>query len=80
MLQSSAADVRTVLVNGEVRKRDGVLVGPDLDAVRTWANAALHPIEKAASLPEHSSAEIHGWFMQAERAASVNFAGAYARN
>ncbi|MFC9787121.1 amidohydrolase family protein [Rhodococcus sp. NPDC127528] len=80
VLQSTAADVRTVLVNGEIRKRDGLLVGPDLAAVRGRANAALDRIEKAAAgLPRHSSAEIFGWFSQAERDASVHFAGAYAR-
>lgn len=79
VLQSTAADVTTVLVNGEVRKRDGRLVGVDLDAVRRSANAALDRIEKAAAtLPQLDDEAIFGWFTQAERMASKNFAGAYA--
>ncbi|MFI6518367.1 amidohydrolase family protein [Spirillospora sp. NPDC050679] len=79
VLQSTAADVRTVLVNGEYRKRGGELVGHDLNAVRARAGAALDRIEKAAgSLPDLDDDAIHGWFGQAERMASANFAQAYA--
>lgn len=79
VLQSTAADVSTVLVGGTVRKRNGQLVGVDLATVRNRANAALDRIEKAATtLPDLSDDDIYGWFTQAERMASKNFAGAYA--
>lgn len=79
VLQSTAADVDTVMVDGRIRKRDGRLVGQDLAAVRTRANAALDRIEKAAvTLTAHTDTEISGWFQQAERTAAVNFAQAYA--
>ncbi|AHH20972.1 amidohydrolase family protein [Nocardia nova SH22a] len=78
VLQSTAADVDTVMVNGVIRKQDGVLVGVDRNTVRTEANAALDRLEKAAAmLPKYSDAEIYGWFSQAERTASANFAQAY---
>ncbi|WP_430336119.1 amidohydrolase family protein [Rhodococcus sp. ACT016] len=78
VLQSTAADVETVMVDGKIRKRDGRLVGQDLDAVRTRANVALDRIEKAAAtLTKYTDPEIFGWFTQAERTASVNFAQAY---
>lgn len=79
VLQSTAADVDTVMVNGVVRKQGGKLVDVDLAAVRANAGAALDRIEKAAAaLPRYSTEEIYGWFTQAERRASANFARAYA--
>ncbi|WP_300681918.1 amidohydrolase family protein [Nocardioides sp.] len=79
VLQSTAADVSTVLVNGVLRKRDGRLVGVDVAAVRRSAENALDRIEKAASvLPNLDDAAIYGWFGQAERMATKNFGGAYA--
>ncbi|MFC6936065.1 amidohydrolase family protein [Actinomadura yumaensis] len=52
VLQSTAADVDTVLVDGVVRKRDGRLVGVDLAAVRDRAHASLARIQEAtAALP-----------------------------
>ncbi|MEU2085779.1 amidohydrolase family protein [Streptomyces albus] len=80
VLQTAAADVRTVLVDGVYRKRDGRLVGQDLAAVRNRANTALDRIEEAArALPRPGHAELRDWFAQAERQASVHFAQAYAR-
>lgn len=78
VLQSSAADVDTVIIDGVVRKENGALVGYDLAAVRRDADAALTRIEKAAArLPRPADPDIFDWFSQAERMASVNFAGAY---
>ncbi|WP_192808543.1 amidohydrolase family protein [Actinomadura montaniterrae] len=79
VLQSSAADVDTVLVDGEFRKKDGRLVGQDLAAVRERANAALDRIREGhAKLPKRGPEEIAGWFGAAERMASRNFSDAYA--
>ncbi|MFB8003082.1 amidohydrolase family protein [Nocardia sp. NPDC056000] len=78
VLQSSAADVDTVLVNGEIRKRDGVLVGHDLAALPAKADAALNNIEKAAAdLHVFGPAELAEFIGQVERGASVNYAQAY---
>ncbi|MEU9023100.1 hypothetical protein [Actinomadura sp. NPDC048394] len=78
-LQSTAADVHTVLVDGEFRKKDGRLVGQDLAAVRDRANAALDRIREGhAKLPKRGPEEIGGWFGAAERMASRNFSDAYA--
>lgn len=79
VLQSTAADVDAVMIDGVVRKRNGRLVGYDQEAIRRDAEAALTRIEKAAAtLPRHSDQEIYEWFGQAERMASANFARAYA--
>ncbi|MDJ1133301.1 amidohydrolase family protein [Streptomyces iconiensis] len=79
VLQSTAADVATVLVGGAWRKRDGKLVGHDLTAVRERANAALDRVQQAASaLPVPGREGIHDWFTGAERTASAHFARAYA--
>ncbi|MFI0409297.1 amidohydrolase family protein [Actinomadura sp. 3N508] len=79
VLQSTAADVDTVLVDGAFRKRNGTLVGQDLAAVRARANAALDRINEGhAKLPERGAGEIAGWFGAAERMASRNFSDAYA--
>lgn len=40
VLQANSTNVRTVLVNGKVLKRDGVLVGVDLERIRTLATQA----------------------------------------
>ncbi|TDB91940.1 hypothetical protein E1264_00280 [Actinomadura sp. KC216] len=78
VLQTQAADVDTVLVNGEFRKRGGALVGHDLAALRAKANAALDNIERAAaSLHHFSTRELADFVGQAERGASVNYAQAY---
>ncbi|WP_430336114.1 amidohydrolase family protein [Rhodococcus sp. ACT016] len=78
VLQSAAADVDTVMVNGEIRKENGQLVGHDLVALRAKANAALDNIEKAAAeLHVFTPAELAEFVGQAERGASVNYAQAY---
>ncbi|MYW05562.1 amidohydrolase family protein [Streptomyces sp. SID3343] len=78
VLQSSAADVDTVIVDGEMRKRDGRLVGVDLAGVRSRATAALERLRtKAAALPTHDANACLGWFAHAERMATANFGAAY---
>ncbi|MEV4097901.1 hypothetical protein [Streptosporangium saharense] len=80
MLQSTAADVSTVLVAGQIRKLYGGLTGVDLDAVRRRADAAPDRLRQAASAPPSLPPEaVHGWFTQAERMASANFARAHLR-
>ncbi|MEU1725549.1 amidohydrolase family protein [Nonomuraea sp. NPDC005692] len=81
VLQSTAADVETVLVNGEFRKRDGQLVGHDLAALRTKANRALDNIERAvATQRTFATSELADFVGQVERGASVNYAHAYMTN
>ncbi|AHH20980.1 amidohydrolase family protein [Nocardia nova SH22a] len=78
VLQSTAADVDTVLVNGIVRKRDGRLTGVDLDALRKQADTTLDRIETAAAtLPVYSTADLRDWYGQAERTATAYYARAY---
>lgn len=79
VLQSTAADVDTVLVDGQVRKRDGRLVGVDLDAVRARAGAALDRIHTGhASLPDLRPEDVRAWWQAAERMATRTFGSAYA--
>src|SRR5699024_3028937 len=79
VLQTTAADVDTVIVDGKVRKRHGQLVGQNLEAVRSRANKALERLhEAAANIQTKNPEEVSEWFGYAERMASVNFAGAYA--
>lgn len=79
VLQTTAADVDTVIVDGIVRKRHGKLVGYDLLTVRARALAALERIQTAAAtLKRKSPDEVGHWFYTGERMAGVNFAGAYA--
>ncbi|MFE2872004.1 amidohydrolase family protein [Embleya sp. NPDC059259] len=78
VLQSGAADVDTVIVDGQLRKRHGRLVGVDTAAVRAEAGAALERIRaKAAALPTLDAATCGAWFAQAERAATRNLGEAY---
>ncbi len=76
--QTTAADIDTVIVNGEIRKRHGQLVGHDLEVVRTRAAAALGRMNKAVQrVGKKNPEEIGEWFGYAERMATVNYAGAY---
>ncbi|MFI6817214.1 amidohydrolase family protein [Nonomuraea sp. NPDC050328] len=78
VLQSTAADVDTVLIGGVVRKRHGQLVGYDLDAVAARGQQALSRIRKAAAgLPVLGPEAVAGWFGQAERVATQVFGSAY---
>lgn len=78
VLQTTAADVDTVLVDGQIRKRHGRLVGHDLEAIRGRARQALERLQRAAAAVRMKSLdEIPAWFAQAERKSAKNFAGAY---
>ncbi|WP_439678613.1 amidohydrolase family protein [Embleya sp. MST-111070] len=77
VLQSTAADVDTVLVGGRIRKRAGRLVGIDRAAVRSRAAAALARIhDAAASLTPHSAQDCAAWFAHADTTARGHFAAA----
>ncbi len=77
-LRPAGGHVDTVLVNGEIRKENGHLVGHDLAALRAKANAALDNIERAAAdLHVFGPDELATFVGQAERGASVNYAMAY---
>ncbi|MFC4056313.1 amidohydrolase family protein [Actinomadura syzygii] len=79
VLQSTAADVDTVLVNGEIRKRNGRLLGVDLAAVRARAEAALTRIHEGhAELPDLRPEDLRAWWETAERMATRSFGSAYA--
>lgn len=80
VLQTTAADVDTVILDGVIRKRHGQLVGYDLVTVRTRANQALERIQQAAArLKRKTPEEVAQWFAMGERMAGGNFAGAYAQ-
>lgn len=78
VLQSHAADVDTVIINGQIRKRHGELVGQDMAAIRQRAAQTLARIQQAAlGRAEITGAEAVAWLREAERRASVNLAEAY---
>ncbi|KAI8254263.1 hypothetical protein K4K56_008381 [Colletotrichum sp. SAR 10_98] len=81
VLHSSPADVDLVMVDGRILKRDGVLVGIDVDAIRARAREGMRRIQ--ANLknfrPEMSPEEIREFFLQGEKAHRVNVANAYAQ-
>ncbi|GAA4987200.1 amidohydrolase family protein [Yinghuangia aomiensis] len=77
VLQSTAADVDTVLVAGRVRKQAGRLVGIDTAAVRTRAVEAADRIRtNAAALTVHSAQDCAAWFAHADATANAHFAAA----
>lgn len=77
VLQSTAADVDTVLVAGWLRKHAGRLVDVDTAAVRSRAdNAATRIRAGAASLTPHSPEDCAAWFAHAEKTARDHFAAA----
>jgi 5-methylthioadenosine/S-adenosylhomocysteine deaminase len=80
VLQTTASDVDTVIVNGKLRKRHGQLLDLDMEAIRARARQALERIQTAAAgLADRSPEEVAKWFGHAERMASVNFASAYSK-
>lgn len=81
VLQTTAADVDTVIINGSVRKRNGRLLGYDTSSIRQQAMQAFERLEEASrtftvKTPEQTGA----WFRDAERMASVYFADAYSHS
>jgi cytosine/adenosine deaminase-related metal-dependent hydrolase len=79
VLYSNGADVDTVLVDGKIVKRDGELVGHDINMIRAMAEDALHRINnKLSSLPSEMNRQALAEFLiSSERSTRANFAGAY---
>lgn len=78
VLQTTASDVDTVIINGEVKKRFGKLLHHDVEKIRAEATATLkHIQEKAKSIPNVSPEEIAQFFDVAQEQARENFAQAY---
>ncbi|MCR8644495.1 amidohydrolase family protein [Paenibacillus sp. N1-5-1-14] len=78
VLQTTAADVDTVIIDGEIKKRHGELVGQDLFLVRARATQALERMRKAAEkLPLADAAGIKQWWTIGERMATKSFGEAY---
>ncbi|HKR90396.1 MAG TPA: amidohydrolase family protein [Phenylobacterium sp.] len=79
VLHANGGDVDTVMIAGEIRKRDGVLVGIDLDALRDRAKQTFDRLNEEMSKlpPEMSEAELDELLVTTERTARINFARAY---
>lgn len=79
VLHSTPADVDTVMVDGHIRKRDGRLVGVDVQAIRKQAKEGLQRIMKnlESMRPEMNSDEIKAYFLAIERSGRKNMALAY---
>ncbi|KXH45683.1 hypothetical protein CNYM01_07113 [Colletotrichum nymphaeae SA-01] len=80
VLHSTPADVDLVMVDGKILKRDGKLVGVDVDSIRAKAREGLRRIQEdlKSVRPEMSPEEILNFFLQGEKAHRVNVANAYA--
>ena len=80
VLHASGADVDAVMVDGQIRKRNGELLGQDLDAIRRRARDAFDRINEGMSRlpPEATAAELDALLVTTERTARINFATAYA--
>ncbi|WP_083954602.1 amidohydrolase family protein, partial [Proteus myxofaciens] len=78
VLQTTASDVDTVIINGEIKKRFGKLLHHDVEKIRVEATATLKRIqEKAKSIPHVSPKDIAQFFDMAQDQARENFAQAY---
>lgn len=79
LLCSSPADVDTVMIDGKIRKRNGQLVGYDLEKIRANAKQAVKRISDAlANLPPGmTQEELKGYLLESERSTRSNFARAY---
>ncbi|WPC98931.1 amidohydrolase family protein [Proteus terrae] len=75
---TKGSDVDTVIADGVIRKRDGKLVGFDMEKVETLSQCAFNTLsEKSKSFTTLSPQEVEKFFRLAERKASFNFAQAY---
>ncbi|RAK81372.1 Metallo-dependent hydrolase [Aspergillus fijiensis CBS 313.89] len=79
VLHSSPADVDTVMVKGEVRKRDGHLVGHDIADIRLKAKAGLQRIMENVERmrPEMTIEGIRQYLLDAENLTRSNLAKAH---
>ncbi|KXH68390.1 hypothetical protein CSAL01_00263 [Colletotrichum salicis] len=78
---STSADIDLVMVDGKILKRDGKLVGVDVDSIRAKSREGLRRIQAnlRSMRPEMSPEEIRNFFLQGEKAHRVNVANAYAQ-
>ncbi|KAK1637652.1 hypothetical protein BDP81DRAFT_316882 [Colletotrichum phormii] len=81
VLHSTSADVDLVMVDGKILKRDGKLVGVDVDSIRAKSREGLRRIQAnlRSMRPEMSPEEIRNFFLQGEKAHRANVANAYAQ-
>ncbi|CAG8014675.1 unnamed protein product [Penicillium salamii] len=79
VLHSSPADVDVVMVRGEIKKRDGGLVGQNIPEIRAKAKAGLQHIMKNLEdmRPEMKQEEIRQFLLGAENVTRKNLAKAY---
>ncbi|KAJ2996796.1 hypothetical protein NUW58_g859 [Xylaria curta] len=79
VLHSTPADVDTVMVDGKIRKRDGHLVGQDVQDIRERAKAGLQRIMANLSQKraEMTSDEVRQYVLNVERLTRANLAKAY---
>ncbi|KAJ5352351.1 Metallo-dependent hydrolase [Penicillium brevicompactum] len=79
VLHSGPADVDTVMVRGEIKKRDGVLVGHNIPKIRIKAKAGLQRIMKnlEGMQPEMKPEQIRQYLLDGENLTRSNLAHAY---
>lgn len=82
VLQANPANVRTVLIAGKIVKRDGRLVGVDLEAVRDRAEQAQLALFERAQVEVDRLPEVpeHGFFAAMNPIWAANLAGAGLRS
>lgn len=82
VLHSTAADVDTVMVDGQLKKRNGSLIGQDLEAIRAKAKIGLQRImENLKNVPrEMTKKEVEEYIIKAERSTRAMIAKAYEDN
>ena len=79
IMHSNGADIDTVIVDGHIRKRDGKLVGHDLDEIRSQAKAGLGRIMEnlKGMRPEMNFEERKEYFKVVERVYRDNVLRSY---
>ncbi|KAI9148367.1 26S proteasome non-ATPase regulatory subunit [Paramyrothecium foliicola] len=79
VLHSSPRDVDTVMIDGEIRKRDGVLVGHDIQAVKAKAKLGLQRILKNLDKvpPEMTKEQVKQYIVDADHSTRAQLATAY---
>ncbi|CAG8167321.1 unnamed protein product [Penicillium salamii] len=79
VLHSSPADVDTVMIKGEIKKRDGKLTGLDVAEIRLKAKAGLKRImdQLPNMRPEMTPDEVRQYLLSAENMTRANLAKAH---
>jgi cytosine/adenosine deaminase-related metal-dependent hydrolase len=82
VLHSSQRDVDTVMIGGHIRKRDGVLVGHDMEAVRAKGKLGLQRILKNLENvpPEMTKEQVKQYIVDADRFTRAQLATAYSHD